>query len=308
MSKQVNVNDTQAAESSTGFGSRLGVDHSKETKKSPLQKEGRGYELDGHRTVIDGAIFEEDEMYWGVTKTSRLLPKNQLRTNVSNVLRGLFKDYVGCNIFLNQQGTFDVVAFFGPSVVNPDGKYRAFDVKTEDTPQKPVMTPQDKAIAMLNLMNANKTIYRITKDGHGLLSDLVKVGWGEKDSNGWVKNIQKHYTEVTNTPMQWNGYMLSYYTQQNTNSVWCAVTLDIYQVLKFCFGHKVATVDQGHKWDYEITATGTMVYQTVISSYAQQEADFLVEIKEIDSVEMGDLANHIGIATGFANPALQGIY
>lgn len=290
----------------SSFGNRVGVNRGNSSSDNS-NKDGKnnsfGYKRGADRPQI--VASSEQDIYWGAEISSNILSKNQLRSNISEVLKGIFNDYTGCNIFMDPTcGQFKLVAFFGPQGLNPDAPYKAFDQDLEGklkSSQHPL-----QIIATSNAGRGIGKIYHPTRDGHGLLSDFVPATPYQKDKDGWVTKFQNFYTEVSNTPQMYNGYYMSYFVPNSQEFVWAAVQLDVANVLRLCKDRINKKDKNAHHYDYLIMATNTMIMPTMqITSYAAQEVDFMVEIKEVDSTEMTKMLAQTGAggsAGMMANP------
>jgi hypothetical protein len=302
----VNVNTGEETNTSkVGFGNQFGThDNDNAEKETAVPKARGGYDLGKERPHISTATDEGDR-YWGAPISVHVLPKNQLRTNISMTLQELFKDYIGCNLFLdpNNNGLFRLIAFFGPENSNPEAVCTCFDKILEKENKS-----ETKLKIYETIKNGNKQqkIYQITRKGHGILSDLIAA---PKDENGWIKNIEQCYMQITNTPIQYNGLPVSYYNQQNTNYVWAAVELDITSVMRLCM-NRIDGDDKKnrHQYDYLLRATNIMIVPQMIYSYSQQEVDYIIQLEEIDSTEMANLQRMAGMAYRPANPYMANAY
>ena len=292
-----NTNNTNNVAVEETFGNRLGVNRNTNDSQTIADAKKSGYERGEKRPAV--TISNGDEQYFGVKINSNLVSKNQIRSNISDKLQQIFNDFIGCNLFLDPStGQFRLVAFFGPEGLNSEAKYSAFeqilsnDVKDTSRPIFNAMQVAGKA----------QQIYKMTRNGHGILSDFVaNCGPFDKDENGWLKNPNKFYYEVSNQPVTVNGYVSSYYMPQQKRFVWAAVELDITMALKLCKNRIDSKNDKAHDYRYQLTATNSMVVPQVICSYQQQEADFIVELKEIDATELMKMCTQIGVAWPMAN-------
>ena len=294
---EVNVTNTEETVNKSEFGNRFGNNNEEKANSEKGTKTRNGYTCGEDRPHITSSTGD-DEQYWGVSIESNLVSKNQIRSNISNKLQQIFNDFIGCNLFLEPgTGRFRLMAFFGPSGVNPDAPVKAFDQETElgvDKAARPLFEMQ-------KLGNRKRNIYKVTKQGHGILSDLVPATFMDIDKNGWVKNFDKFFWEVSNTPVQVNGYMANWYAPQNSNLVWAGVELDITKVMRLCKNRIDEKNKDNHQYDYQLTATNIVMIPQMILSYAQQEADFIIRLEEIDSTEMANMCRNCGIGYNFAN-------